>query len=218
MPAADAVAESRTTPPRRPGRGAAERSRSSTARSSTVRSSTFSSALSSALASSWPVAFVAILVLLGLSAPNLTEGVQAARVARTWSPTSATDVALQSDPEGCGAALLATILQRGGRGVTEAELLAAAPPGPNGISLRRFQALAAQHGLHGTWRKAASGTLPRGSYVAHLDRPDGHFVWVLATAGDYLHVVDPAVGEGVWHADPFLRRFSGRYLRLGASG
>jgi len=161
---------------------------------------------------------VAILVLLGLSAPNLTEGTQAARLARAWSPTSTTDVVLQSDPEGCGAALLATILRHGGRGVTQAELLAAAPPGPNGISLRQFQTLAAEHGLLGTWRRAARGTVPRGSFVAHLDRPDGHFVWVLAAAGDYLHVVDPAVGEGVWHADRFLRRFSGRYLRLGEAG
>ncbi len=172
----------------------------------------------SALSSASPVAFVLMVVLLGLAAPNLTEGAQAARLARAWSPTSATDVVVQSHPDGCGAALLATMLQRSGRGVTEAELLVAAPPGPDGISLRRFQSLAAEHGLVGTWRRAARGAVPRGSFVAHLDRPDGHFVWVLATAGDYLHVVDPAVGEGVWHADRFLRRFSGRYLRLGEPG
>lgn len=161
-----------------------------------------------------PAAIVLLAVVLGLAAPNLTEGAQAARLARSWAPTSATDVVLQSDPEGCGAALLATILHRRGQSVTEAQLLAAAPPGPNGISLRQFQTLAAAHGLVGTWRRAARATVPRGSFVAHLDRPDGHFVWVLASAGDYLHVVDPAVGEGVWHADRFLRRFSGRYLRL----
>lgn len=172
----------------------------------------------STLSSASPAAFLLTVIVLGLAAPNLAEGVQAARLARAWSPTSATDVVLQSDPEGCGAALLATMLQRGGRSVTEAELLAAAPPGPDGISLRRFQSLAAEHGLVGTWRRAARGAVPRGSYVAHLDRPDGHFVWVLATAGDYLHVVDPAVGEGVWHADRFLRRFSGRYLRVGELG
>ena len=169
-------------------------------------------------ASAAPAVVVLTVVLLGLAAPNLTEGTRAANLARAWSPTSATDVVLQSDPEGCGAALLATILQRRGLLVTEAELLAAAPPGPDGISLRRFQTLAAEHGLSGTWRRASRGAVPGGSFVAHLDRPDGHFVWVLATAGDYLHIVDPAVGEGVWHEERFLRRFSGRYLRLGELG
>ncbi len=193
--------------------------RGATSTSPVAISSKLVRARSPAISSVLPVTVVLLTLLLGLAAPNLSEGAQAARLARTWAPTSATDVVLQSDPQGCGAALLATILQRRGRQVTEARLLAAAPPGPDGISLRRFQTLAAEYGLSGTWRRAAAATVPvpGGSFVAHLDRPDGHFVWVLATAGDYLHVVDPAVGEGVWHADTFLRRFSGRYLSFAES-
>lgn len=157
------------------------------------------------------------LTLAAVSLPNLVEGGRAHAAARAPLALHAPDVVLQRHPEGCGAALLATLLRRHGLPGSEEELLAAAPPGPNGISLARFAALAGERGLTGVWRRARPGTLPRPGFVAHLDRPDGHFVWVAERAGDYLRVVDPAVGEAVWHRDLLERRWSGRYLPLEAS-
>lgn len=157
-----------------------------------------------------------MFTLAVVSVPNLVEGRRAHAAARTPLPIDAPDVVLQRHPEGCGAALLATLLRRHGLPGSEAELLAAAPPGPNGISLARFAALAGERGLTGAWRRARRGTLPPPGFVAHLARPEGHFVWVGDRAGDYLRVVDPASGEAIWHRDRFQRRWSGRYLALEA--
>jgi ABC-type bacteriocin/lantibiotic exporter with double-glycine peptidase domain len=150
---------------------------------------------------------------LGLSAGNLIDGRAAFAAARQPYALDAPDVVLQRHPRGCGAALLATLLARRGLPGRESELLDAAPPGPDGISLASFADLARQHGLHGTWRRARD--LPAPGFVAHLDRPDGHFVWVAGRAGDYVRVIDPARGEELWHVDRLARRWSGRYLRLG---
>jgi len=159
----------------------------------------------------------AVLAVLGaIVAPTLLDGRRAYVQARLPLPTGA-PVVRQSDPAGCGAALLATLLARHGRPVPQAELLAAAPPGPDGISLATFRRLAAEHGLTGVWRARAPHSLPEGTFVAHLSRPAGHFVYVAARVGDYLHVLDPASGAAMWHVDRFLQRWSGRYLRLEAA-
>ena len=153
-----------------------------------------------------------VLAALALSAPNVLDGRTAFAAARASHRLEADDVVLQSHPRGCGAALLATLLSRRGLPATEADLLDAAPPGPDGISLASFAGLASSRGLHGTWRRASQ--LPAPGFVAHLDRPEGHFVWVADRAGDYVRVVDPADGERLWHVDRLTRRWSGRYLRL----
>ncbi|NBC96655.1 MAG: hypothetical protein GVY27_09905 [Deinococcus-Thermus bacterium] len=153
-----------------------------------------------------------VLAALALSAPNVRDGREAFAAARASYRLEADDVVLQSHPRGCGAALLATLLSRRGLPATEAELLDAAPPGPDGISLARFAEVARHRGLHGTWRRASD--LPTPGFVAHLARPEGHFVWVAERAGDYVRIVDPAEGEGLWHVDRLARRWSGRYLRL----
>jgi hypothetical protein len=159
----------------------------------------------------------AVLAVLGtIVAPTLLDGRRAYVQARRPLPTDAS-VVLQSDPAGCGAALLATVLARHGRSVPQADLLAAAPPGPDGISLATFRRLAAEHGLTGVWRARAPRSLPEGTFVAHLSRPAGHFVYVAARVGDYLHVLDPASGAAMWHVDRFVARWSGRYLRLEAA-
>jgi ABC-type bacteriocin/lantibiotic exporter with double-glycine peptidase domain len=157
---------------------------------------------------------VAVLALatLALSAPNLRHGGAAFSAARETYRLASRDVVLQSHPRGCGAALLATLLRRRGLPSSEAALLDAAPPGAEGITLASFADLAARHGLRGTWRRAAD--LPAPGFVAHLDRPDGHYVWVADRAGEYLRVVDPSEGEALWHVDRLARRWSGRYLRL----
>jgi ABC-type bacteriocin/lantibiotic exporter with double-glycine peptidase domain len=155
---------------------------------------------------------VLVFASLALSAPNLRDGRAAFAAAREGYRLDAHDVVLQTHPQGCGAALLATLLARRGLPGGEAELLDAAPPGPDGISLASFAELAGRHGLHGIWRRATD--LPSPGFVAHLDRPEGHFVWVADRAGDYVRVVDPATGEGLWHVDRLARRWSGRYLRL----
>jgi ABC-type bacteriocin/lantibiotic exporter with double-glycine peptidase domain len=155
---------------------------------------------------------VLALATLALSAPNLRDGRAAFEAARQTYRLDARGVVLQSHPRGCGAALLATLLARWGLPGSEAELLAAAPPGRDGISLASFADLASRRGLRGTWRRAAD--LPAPGFVAHLDRPEGHYVWVADRAGDYVRVVDPAEGEALWHVDRLTRRWSGRYLRL----
>ena len=157
----------------------------------------------------------ALTILVAIVAPTLVDGRRAYLHARTPLPTGA-PVVRQSDPAGCGAALLATLLARRGRPVAQADLLAAAPPGPDGISLATFRRLAAAHGLTGVWRARAPRSLPEGAFVAHLARPAGHFVYVDTRVGDYLHVLDPARGAAMWHVDRFLARWSGRYLRLEA--
>jgi hypothetical protein len=167
---------------------------------------------------SWTSSLVTLaLTLAAVSVPNVVEGGRAHAAARAPLPLDAPDVVLQRHPEGCGAALLATLLRRHGLPGSEAGLLAAAPPGPNGISLARFAGLARARGLSGTWRRARPGTLPPPGFVAHLARPEGHFVWVADRAGAYLRVVDPASGEAIWHRDRFERRWSGRYLPLEAT-
>lgn len=154
---------------------------------------------------------VTTVVVAILAVPAL-EGREAWRDARRWRPTDVEPVVLQSHPQGCGAALLATMLAWHGRPVSESVLLHQAPPGPDGISLASFRDLAGRHGIHGQWRRLPRGRIPRGAFVAHLDRPFGHFVWVTDQIGEYLHVVDPLTGPGVWHADRFRARYSGRYF------
>jgi len=146
----------------------------------------------------------------------LVEGQAAWNAARTWRPTDVQPVILQSHPSGCGAALLATVLAWYGRPVPEAVLLTQAPPGPDGITLATFRDLAAHHGVHGQWRYLKKKQLPMGSFIAHLDEPFGHFVWVTDQVGDYLHVIDPLAGPGVWHADRFRARYSGRFFLIEA--
>lgn len=163
--------------------------------------------------SRWQTWSLVLLTLAVLGAPVLVEGRSARAQARLPDPTEV-EVVRQSDPEGCGAALLATLLARHGLPGSEADLLAAAPPDADGITLATFAALARDHGLTGVWRRRGTSDLPAPGFVAHLHRPRGHFVFVEARAGDYLHVLDPATGAAAWHVDMFTARWSGRYLRL----
>lgn len=160
---------------------------------------------------------LAATLAVALAAPVMHEGRRARARLFVPVPTSHTPAVLQTHPAGCGAAVLATVLAHHGRPVAQADLLAAAPPGPDGVSLAALRDLAHRHGLRGTWRRAPRGRLPAGRYVAHLDAPYGHVVWVAARAGRYLHLHDPERGFEVWHVDAFRARFSGRYLRLEAT-
>lgn len=150
-----------------------------------------------------------------VAAPTFASGVRAHRAARKPLATSQ-PIVRQRHPQGCGAALLATLLERYGLPGDEDALLAAAPPGPDGIPLATFEQLAARFGLVGRWRRSHARSLPEPGFVAHLRHPDGHFVFVDQQAGPYLHVLDPASGSAVWHVDAFQRRWSGRFLRLEA--
>jgi hypothetical protein len=160
---------------------------------------------------------VVVLCAAALLAPTWTYGRGAWSSVRSPHALPTDDLIVQSHPRGCGAALLATLLTRRGIPVDEAELLADAPPGPSGISLATLARMAADRGLHGTWRRAPRGTVPAPGFVAHLSKPNGHFVWIASTHGDYLVVDDPARGRSLWHEDRFRTRFSGRYLRFGGA-
>lgn len=158
--------------------------------------------------------FVLVGCTFALLAPTWVHGRAAWTSTREPYPLVADDVTVQTHPLGCGAALLSTLLTRRGTPVDQAVLLAEAPPGPSGISLATLAHLAERRGLRGAWRRASPGVVPTARFIAHLDRPDGHFVWVEAIHGDYLIVVDPARGQALWHREAFLTRFSGRYLRF----
>ena len=166
-----------------------------------------------------PLAAALLAVALGvaLAAPVVGGGRAARARLAVPVPTQAGPVVLQDHAAGCGAAVIATVLAQRGRPVAHGDLLAAAPPGPDGLSLAAIRDLARRYGLDGVWRRAPRGRVPAGRYVAHLDRPYGHVVWVAGRAGAYLHVHDPERGFEVWHVDAFRARFSGRFLRLEAA-
>lgn len=156
---------------------------------------------------------VTVATVATVTAPTVASGARAYRAARQPLATSHA-IVRQRHPQGCGAALLATLLDRHGLPGDEAALLAAAPPGPSGISLATLAHLAARFGLTGQWQRSRGKEFPTPGFVAHLRHPDGHFVFVEQRAGSYLHVLDPATGASVWHVDAFLKRWSGRFLRL----
>lgn len=159
------------------------------------------------------LALAATLLLL----PAWLTGARSHAALRAPLALPSGDVVRQSRPDSCAAALLATLLTRAGRTTGEAELLREAPPGPRGLDLHAFASLARSRGLAGRWYRAPDALRSLAPpFVAHLDRPVGHFVWVRDRAGPYLRVTDPAEGEVLWHADALARRFSGRVFRLEA--
>lgn len=123
----------------------------------------------------------------------------------------------QTSPTSCGPAALATLSTWLGVPRTEAELLAIARVGPNGVTLSEFARLAHQIGLPGAWYQVPPARLGSLStpFVAHLTTtevgPDlGHLVTVAAVSHGYVVVADPATGAYVLSLKRFERRYSGR--------
>lgn len=146
-------------------------------------------------------------------------------------PLEHVPVVLQSQPNSCGPAALATLTTWLGVPSTEADFLATARLGADGVSLEEFARLAEGAGLAGAWYRVPASELARlpVPYVAHLHAQEaegsasapagdgedlGHLVVVGASAHGYLVVGDPAVGAYVVAAAGLAQRFSGRVYLL----
>lgn len=124
-------------------------------------------------------------------------------------------VALQSLPNSCGPAAVATLatwLDPAGEPVSEEEVLAQAELAPTGISLGEFARLASLHGISGVWFRVKPSSLTRLStpFAAHLTRgAQGHFVIVLHVKGELALIADPAEGGRVAPLSALAAEFTG---------
>jgi len=153
------------------------------------------------------------LSLVALLAPSAAGVAASAAWNDAVRPVPGLEVVRQSRPSSCGPALIATLASWRGHAVSEAAVIAQAELGADGISLAEFARLASLHGIEGTWYHVRSDrldSLPT-PFIAHLAAVDGgHFVGVVARAGDKVVVIDPAAGALVGPTVTLLRRFSGR--------
>lgn len=120
-------------------------------------------------------------------------------------------VVRQSSFNTCGPAAIATLLSHVGRPTSEAAIVAEARLDVTGVTLAEFSRLANQHGLTGEWVRVLAAAqlqqLPPLS-VAHLDDFSGHFVLILADAGDFILLADPARGRLLVPRSLFLEQWS----------
>lgn len=167
----------------------------------------------SALSPAVLVIALLVTVLIALLFPGAAGMAASAAWNDAVRPVPGPEVVRQTLPSSCGPALIATLASWRGRSVSEAAVVAQADLGPDGVTLAEFARLASLHALGGTWyrvEKRRLGGLPT-PFVAHLAGPDGgHYVAVVAQAGDAVVVIDPAVGALVGPTAVLLRRFSGR--------
>jgi ABC-type bacteriocin/lantibiotic exporter with double-glycine peptidase domain len=112
----------------------------------------------------------------------------------------------------CGLAALAMVGHRLGVKLSVQDLWAETPPGPEGLSLRQLQKLAAAHGLE---CQGARVPLERLSQVplpavAHLS--DGHYIVLHELCDAGVVVGDPATGVTTWSVESLARCASGALL------
>lgn len=138
-----------------------------------------------------------------LAAPSVRGQLLAAEAMNAPLSVPELHVALQSLPNSCGPAAVATLATYlGGPDgvVTEAEVLSQAELLPSGVSLGEFARLAARFGVAGSWfrvERSSLGSLAT-PFVLHLSRDGaGHYVVVLHVKGALAVVADPAVGGSV---------------------
>lgn len=126
-------------------------------------------------------------------------------------------VTLQSLPNSCGPAVVATLATWLGADVTEDAVLTQAALLPGGISLGEFARLAALHGIEGAWFQVGSTALAHLAtpFAVHLTRAGrGHFVLVLHVSGQLALVADPAEGGLVVPLAHLAAEFAGRVFVL----
>lgn len=126
-------------------------------------------------------------------------------------------VELQSLPNSCGPAAVATLARWLGVSTSEAEMLQAAALSPSGVSLAEFARLAALHGIEGVWFQVGHGAIGRLAtpFALHLTRAgQGHFVLVKAVRGDLALIADPASGGAVVPLASLRQESTGRVFVL----
>ncbi|MBX3143123.1 MAG: hypothetical protein KF813_05155 [Trueperaceae bacterium] len=167
------------------------------------------------LTRSLAIVCVFVSAAAALAAPAVRGQILAAEAMNASLAVPELYVALQSLPNSCGPAAVATLAgwSAGAEGaVSEAAVLAHAELGPSGVSLAEFSRLAARHGVPGAWYRVEPSSL--GSlatpFAAHLTRDGlGHFVVVLHVKGQLAVVADPAVGGSVVPLAALREGFSG---------
>lgn len=172
-------------------------------------------------------AALAALLLAVALAPSAVGVAASAAWNSQPAALEALPVERQTHPLSCGPATLATLSTWLGTARTEAELLAAAEVGPEGITLSEFARLAHRIGLAGSWYQVAHTDLHHvpTPFAAHLrsggylqgsgHTPElGHLVAIAGVAHGYVAVADPATGAHVLPLNAFAQRFSGRVYVL----
>lgn len=160
---------------------------------------------------------LSLLSLIALVLPSATGLAASASWNDSIRSVPGLEVQLQSLPNSCGPALIATLASWRGAAVTEKAVIAQAHLEDGGASLAEFARLAALHGLDGTWYHVSASRLAGVPvpFAAHLDGAEGgHYVGVVAITESATVIIDPAVGALVGPTDALLRTFSGRVFML----
>lgn len=132
-------------------------------------------------------------------------------------PVPELPVELQSLPNTCGPAAVATLATWLGTPVAEAAVLRRANLTASGISLAEFTRLAALHGVEGAWYQVGASVLHglQAPYAIHVTRAGrGHFLLVSEVRGGLALVADPATGGAVVPLKSLLAEFEGRVFVL----
>ena len=156
-----------------------------------------------------------------LATPPVVAEVGNRRLLAEDYPLPELSLVLQSKPNSCGPAAIATLASWLGNPTSEESVLAGAALGEDGVTLAEFSRLADRHGLPGAWYRIAEAELRLlpAPFVAHLQGPEGaHFVVVRAIEGPHVLLADPASGSVSAPLARLTARFSGRvYLPRGRS-
>ncbi len=127
-------------------------------------------------------------------------------------------VAWQRDYRSCGPAVITTLLQRYYRkNINYYEVVSQTKVGDKGISLAQLEGLANHFGIVGAWSKVEDKSKLsdlRMPLVAHLEKPESHFVIVENSYDGFVLVSDPARGRILYPASTFEALWSGRVFVL----
>lgn len=125
-------------------------------------------------------------------------------------------VELQVSPEGCGPAVLATLLRWVGTPIPLDQIMEEAELRADGITLAEFARLAQRYGVPGTWYDVPRPDLDRLPlpFVAHLRSSGGHFVIVRELDQRLVLIADPAKGLVIEPRSLLEHAFTGRAFLL----
>jgi predicted double-glycine peptidase len=171
-----------------------------------------------------PINWLMGLVAVTLTLIPLALGVIASQTDRhsTWDGEKYNlgwkGVAWQRDYRSCGPAVITTLLQRYYRkNVNYYEVVSQTKLGEKGISLAQLEGLANHFGIVGTWTRVEDKSKLsdlRMPLVAHLEKPESHFVIVENSYDGFVLVADPARGRILYPESVFDALWTGRVFVL----